>query len=139
MLLRANPHVATCSDRSVAFTAAFKQHAVHAYRENGKGPLDIFLAAGIPIALIGPKTPQKCLHRWLAKGKEALSQDGRGRHGKSGRKRIERADLEKMPLEEQNEYLKLRIAYTDAENDFLAKLRGIKRVPFTYRPKGDTN
>lgn len=138
-LLRQSPHVATCSDRSVAFTATFKQDAVRAYREAGTGPTDIFLAAGIPLTLIGYKAPKACLHRWIAKGAALCEPDGRGKHGKTGRRPAEHSDMSKMTLKEQNDYLRLRIAYTDAENDFLAKLRGIKRVPFVYRPEGDTN
>jgi hypothetical protein len=138
MLLK-NTNVASCSNKSIAFTAAFKQLAVRAYREDGRQPYEIFLSADIPPTVIGHKAPNKCLHRWLAKDETSLSQDGRGKHGKAGRRLAERSDMSKMTEREQIEYLKLRIAYTDAENDFLAKLRGIKRVPFVYRPKGDTN
>jgi len=37
-------------------------------------------------------------------------------------------------------YYKAKCAYTEAENDFLARTRGIPRMaPFEYRPGSDTD
>lgn len=134
-----NPYVFKCSDKSITFTTEFKIYAVHANRE-GRKPQDIFITANIPLDLVGRKTPKNCLRCWLKKDVKLLGQDNRGKHGKkSGRKRKERLDTSKMTAKEKIRYLETRIAYIDAENDFLAKARGIKRVPFKYHPGGNTN
>jgi hypothetical protein len=132
-ILRKNPSVAACSDRSISFTGQFKQYAVQAYNQ-GKGSQDIFTEAGIPLEIIGHKIPKDCLKRWRKKDEILLRSDGRGIHGRGGRPRKERVDLSKMTEQEKIEYLELRCAYLNAENDFLAQVRGIKRVPFRYRP-----
>ncbi|OGM92690.1 hypothetical protein A2333_00865 [Candidatus Wolfebacteria bacterium RIFOXYB2_FULL_49_7] len=132
--LRHNHNVASCSAKSISFAPAFKQRAIREYKE-GVSPQEIFSAMGLPLSLIGRKTPSNCLKEWLAierkQGIDALLSDGRGRHGKTGRKRIERVDKSKMTKDE-------RIAYLEAENDFLAQLRGIPRTSFKYRPGNDT-
>lgn len=55
-------------------------------------------------------------------GKESLLSDDRGKKatGRPAKKHFKN-DKEKI------EYLEAKIAYLDAENDFLAKLRGLKR------------
>jgi hypothetical protein len=135
-ILRKNPFVAACSDRSISFTGQFKQYAVRVYNQ-GKRSQDIFIEAGIPLEIIGRKTPKECLRRWRKKNETLLKSDGRGTHGKGGRTRKERIDLSKMTEQEKIEYLELRCAYLNAENDFLAQVRGIKRAPFQYRPGHD--
>jgi len=99
----------------------------------------------VPIyAIIGDEIPQRNLEAWRKKVKEggvgALDEDGRGRtKGSSGRKKKERIDESKMSDKEIIEYYKTKCAYTDAENDFLARTRGIPRMaPFVYRPGSDT-
>jgi transposase len=129
-VLRNNPHIASCSERSIVFTTAFKQYVVREHKA-GKIPQRIFAEADIPISLIGRQAPKNCIHRWIAKDVLELGIDGRGRHGKAGRKRKEYVDKDKMTKDE-------RIAYLEAENDFLAQLRGIPRASFRYRPGNDT-
>jgi len=136
-ILRKNPVVAACSDKSISYTAQFKQSAVQAYAQ-GKRSRDIFTEAGIPLEIIGRDAPTECLRRWRRKDHELLETDGRGAHGKGGRPRKERDDLSRMNDQEKIEYLTLYTAYVDAENDFFAKARGIKRIPFRYRPGYDT-
>jgi hypothetical protein len=139
-ILRNSPHVSKCSERSMTFTPEFKAYAVHASRDERRKPQDIFITAGIPLDIIGRKAPKYCLREWLAKNPESLKRDGRGKHGnKSGRKCKERADISKMTSDEKIKYFEARIAYVDAENDFLAKARGIKRIPFAYRPGKNTD
>lgn len=133
-ILRNNPNVASCSEKSITFTPAFKQQAVLRYKE-GIALQGIFAAAGISVSLIGRKASNDLLRDWRTidrkRGIAALLTDGRGKHGKMGRKRIERADKSKMTKDE-------RIAYLEAENDFLARLRGISRTSFRYHPGNDT-
>lgn len=133
-VLRNNPNVVSCSEKSITFIPAFKQQAVRKHKE-GMTPQSIFAIAGVPVSLIGNRTPNSLLKRWIAIeqkwGIDALLTDGRGKHGKMGRRRKERVDKSKMTKDE-------RIAYLEAENDFLAQLRGISRTSFRYRPGNDT-
>ena len=129
-ILRNNTRILSCSERSITFTPAFKREAVRQHKE-GMSPQSIFVTAGFPLSLIGRETPKRLIRMWLAKSDDELAIDGRGKHGKGGRKRKERVDLDSMTLEEQNAYLR-------AENDFLAQLRGIPRTSFRYRPGSDT-
>lgn len=137
-ILQNNPYVAKCSDKSITFTAEFKKHAIKEYKE-GRGKQEIFVEAGIPVDIIGKENPKSLFRLWLKKSDSELEKDGRGKHGKSGRKRMERKDLSKMSEKEQIEYLKLYCSYINAENDFLAESRGIKRIPFKYLPGKDTS
>jgi len=65
------------------------------------------------------------LSRWRKKydsgGGDYLFKECRGGAGRRKKELIHRNDNEKM------EYLETKIAYLEAENDFLAKLRGLKR------------
>jgi len=85
----------------------------------------IFEEAGFNLDTVGRERPKQCLMRWRRiyknKGKDKLTEEARGRSG--GRKK----KLEFKTKDEEIDYLKAKIAYIDAENDFLAKLRGLKR------------
>lgn len=113
-ILRNNQNVASCSAKSISFAPVFKQWAVRKHT-NGISPQEIFATARFSLSLIGRKTPNNSLKEWRAierkQGIDALLFDGRGKHGKAGRKRTERADKDKMTKDE-------RIAYLEAENDF---------------------
>lgn len=94
-ILRNNPNVASCSEKSITFTPAFKQEAVRKHHK-GMTPQSIFATAGLSPSLIGRRTPNERLKKWTAiaqeRGVEALLTDGRGKHDKMGRKRIERVE-----------------------------------------------
>jgi transposase len=119
--LRANPNVKRCSSKSITYAPAFKQRAVKQYYEEGLSPRQIFLNAGFDLQVLGKHKPKDCLKLWKgiykAKGMEALASDidqrGKNRLGK------------KKPKYDENDpdYLKAKIAYLEAENDFLRKLK----------------
>lgn len=117
--LRTNPNVKKCSERSITYTSAFKQQAMRQYYEEGLGPSQVFMRAGFDLATIGKHKPDNCLKRWRktykSKGPAALLVDPRGsnRTGKKAPKFDER----------DPEYLKAKIMYLEAENDFLRKLK----------------
>ncbi len=144
VLLLKNKHIAKVTDHTVSFTPAFKKFAVAENVDKGRRPQDIFITEGIAVSIIGGDIPQRNLEAWRKKVKErgvdALDKDNRGRNkGNSGRKKKERVDESKMSDKEIIEYYKARCAYTDAENDFLARTRGIQRMaPFVYRPGSST-
>lgn len=144
-ILLANRHVRKVTNHSVSFAAEFKKFAVKESIEKGRRPQDIFITEGIAVSIIGDKIPQRNLEAWRKKVKErgfkALEEDNRGlNRGSSGRKKKERIDESKMSDKEIIEYYKTRCAYIDAENDFLARTRGIPRMaPFVYRPGSNTS
>ena len=125
--LLANENVAKCSPKSITYNKEFKLWAVKQYFEEGLSPSRIFEKAGFNINVIGRDKPKWCLTRWRktysAKGEKGLKKEARGRSRGGGRpkKPIFKNDKEKI------KYLEAKIAYMDAENDFLAKLRGLKR------------
>lgn len=122
--LLANKNVAKCSPKSITYKKEFKIWAVKKYFEEGCSSSMIFEEAGFDLRVMG-KRPKDCLVLWRKKyskkGEAGLKEDDRGKYG--GRKKALRFknDIEKI------KYLEAKIAYMDAENDFLAKLRGLKR------------
>jgi transposase len=123
--LLANKHVAKCSSESITYNKDFKVWAVKKYFNEGLSPNMIFEEAGFDLEVIGGNRPKECLRQWRKKyglkGAAGLKEDDRGKHG--GRKKELRFKNDK----EKIKYLEAKVAYMDAENDFLAKLRGLKR------------
>lgn len=114
-----NIHILKVGDGSVTYSFEFKLNAVKEYLK-GKSPLDIYVEAGIDIDIIGKKVPSKNIFRWKTfyqeKGENSLIKDLRG-VGK-GRPR-------KNPLTIKE--AEARIAYLEAENEFLKKLDLLER------------
>jgi hypothetical protein len=144
-ILLQNKHVAKVTDHSVSFTPAFKKFAVAESVEKGRRPQDIFITEGIPVSIIGSRIPERCVSVWrnvvVTRGIDALEEDRRGRPAtRSGRKKKERIDEDAMTDKELIAYYKAKCAYTELENDFLARTRGIPRMaPFAYRPGSGTD
>lgn len=116
--LQANPNVKKCSDKSITYSPDFKLRAVKAWLEEGQSPNTIFKRAGLDPAVIGEWRPENCLRLWRkiykAHGEMGFSSENRGKYG--GRK----------PKDEQSkdvEYLQAKIAYLEAENNFLRNLK----------------
>jgi transposase len=113
-----NKNVKRASAKSISYTAQFKQSAVLNYYKGGMSPQEIFTAAGFNLTVIGRKKPKSLLRDWKgvynSKGTLGLSQENRGRSGGRKPKTIEPEDPE---------YLKAKIAYLEAENNFLKKLK----------------
>ncbi len=118
-----NKYVIKCSKTNITYSKEFKIKAVKEYYEEGMSPNMIFREAGFEINVLPYKTSDRCLNRWRKiyneKGKDHLMKETRG--AKKKIKIIHKTDKEKI------EYLEDKIAYLDAENDFLAELRGLKR------------
>jgi transposase-like protein len=123
--LLANKNVAKCSSKSITYKKEFKIWAVKKYINEGYSPNMIFEEAGFDIDMIGRNNPKECLRRWRRKysrtGEAGLTEDNRGKYGGRRKELRFKNDTEKI------KYLEAKIAYMDAENDFLAKLRGLKR------------
>lgn len=119
-----NKNVSKCSSKAITYNKKFKVWAVKKYFNNGNSSNMIFKEAGFDLNILGKYRPDNCLKLWRRiynnKGEEELLKENR-----SGPGRIKK--LEFKSKDEEIEYLKTKIAYMDAENDFLAKLRGLKR------------
>lgn len=117
-LLSANPNVVKCSDKAITYRKEFKLKAVQAYYQEGLGPNAIFERAGFNLNILGTDKPKACLKMWRkiykAKGQAELLKENRGKSG--GRPR-------KLQESDDPEYLKAKIVYLEAENDFLRKLK----------------
>lgn len=112
--LQANPNVAKCSNNSITYSKDFKIKAVKTNQETGKGPNTIFLEAGFDLRVIGKRKPKSCLRLWKkiyqAKGEKGLATESRGRK------------IKDQPLVDL-EYLQAKVAYLEAENNFLRNLK----------------
>ena len=140
-LLRANQHVLRVSATNITYAPQFKMYALERARA-GLSPQSIFAEAGFPITTL-LDVPKSCIKAWrkihAAKGNDGLLHSERGKSKKGGRPKKERLDPSKMTLQEQVEYYRLKSEYRDLENAFLARARGIKRIPFVYHPEQNTN
>ena len=122
--LLSNSNVVKCSTTSITYNKKFKLWAVKQYHEEGYSPNDIFRKAGFDVSVLDKNRIKSCLQRWKKiynrKGDKGLKKENRGRPRGGSKTNFENK-------EEEIEYLKTKIAYIEAENDFLAKLRGLKR------------
>ena len=123
--LLANKNVSKCSPKSITYKKEFKIWAIKKYFEEGYSPNMIFEEAGFDLNALGVNRPKECLRLWRKKhskmGEVGLTEDNRGKYGGKKKELRFKNDKEKI------KYLEAKIAYMDAENDFLAKLRGLKR------------
>ena len=123
--LLVNKNVAKCSFKSITYKKEFKTWAVKKYFEEGYSPRMIFEEARFDINIIGTDRADDSLLRWRRKynnkGKDGLRKDCRGKAGGRTKNIKFKNDKEKI------KYLEGKIKYLDAENDFLAKLRDLKR------------
>lgn len=121
-ILLQNPNVARCSEKSISYRKDFKILAIRKCRE-GLPPSEIFGQARFDIAMIGRKTPKRCLRRWRKvfkdKGVSGLKIDGRGKSKGGGRPK----SLANLTDEEKLKRLEAEVAYLKEENRFLANLR----------------
>jgi len=119
-----NKNVLKCSSSSITYSKNFKVKAVKRYYEDGFSPRMIFEEAGFNMDAIGEDRASDSLLRWRRtydqRGEKTLLKDGRGSRGRPKK-------LEFKTKEEEIKYLKTKVKYLKAENDFLAKLRGLKR------------
>ena len=123
--LENNKNVVKCSAKSITYSNEFKLRAVKRYYEEGVSPKVIFSEAGFNLSWLGKDKAKTSLNHWRRKydaHDESYSfKEGRGGPGRRKKEIMYRNDKERV------EYLETKIAYLEAENDFLAKLRGLKR------------
>lgn len=122
--IEANPHVVSVSDRSIQYTVAFKLKAVQDNLK-GKGPSEIFKAAGFDIEIIGLSKIQSAIHRWKKiyqiHGEKGFTEERRGK-GSTGRPRAENLSADKKLAKAE-----ARIQLLEAELTLLKKLDEMER------------
>lgn len=138
--LLGHKHINKVTNHHVTFTFEFKKFAVKESTEKGRRPQDIFITEGIPVSIIGGRIPERNVAAWRkivkTAGGEALEHDGRGQ-SKTSHTRTKKQHIDESAMSDKEliAYYKAKIAYTEAENDFLARTRGIPRMtPFVYCP-----
>jgi len=119
-----NQNITKCSPKTITYSKEFKLLAVKRYYDDGYSPRMIFEEAGLDLDVIGKYRAKECIRRWRniynSKGEKGLDEENRGKLSKRPKTKFKNKD-------EEIKYLRAKIAYVDAENDFLAKLRGLKR------------
>ena len=122
--IEANLNVVSVSDRSIQYTVAFKLKAV---QENlqGKGPSEIFKAAGFDLEIIGLSKVQSAVNRWKkiyqTYGENGFIEERRGK-GSTGRPRVE-----KLSADKKLEKAEARIRLLEAELELIKKLDELER------------
>ncbi len=116
-----NKYILKITDERVIYTPEFKIFAV---KENlkGRSPVEIFREAGIELCLFGDDYPKDTVKRWRkvfkSRGEQGLQENLQGKKS-TGRpkKKFDPDDIDSM---------KERIAYLEAENEFLKKIRALE-------------
>jgi transposase len=142
--LRTNPNVVRCTKHMIIYEPDFKRAALRAYYEDGKDARTIFAEAGFPASVVKTLTPKWAITQWrktYGPGYEQADMTNkRGKAKKGGRPRTERVDVAQMTDKEKITYYEARVAYQEAENDFLARTQGRKRWPaFIWHQDNDSH
>ena len=115
-----NPVVEKITDSHVVYTVEFKKSAVGKYL-SGQSPRQIFTDAGINTSYFNEDYAKKSIFRW----KKVLEDDGPG--GLATEKRGRKASGRPKKVFDPSDLQSVldRVAYLEAENDFLKKLKAL--------------
>lgn len=121
-ILLKNPCILKIGDRNITYSNEFKLKAIKEH-QNGKKPMQIFIDAQINVDIIGREKPKGCLKSWnkiyKKHGETGLIKEQRGNIG--------RPRTSELSTDEQLKIAKAKIAYLKEENDFLKKLKALKK------------
>lgn len=120
--LSKNKNVRRCGAKSVRYKRSFKESALRRYHEEGLSAVEIFKEAGFDLNIIGIRKPNKLMHQW---SRAPWAKKDHGLPLQEG----EKTDVVIKRIENRREmgHLKAKVAYLEAENRFLEKLRAGKR------------
>jgi len=108
--------------KMICFTNKFKLYAVNRKRQEGIFAYQIFAEAGVDISLFGKRYFQDLLKSWnqqfTKEGSLAFEPKTKGRPRKTSE------NVQHMTSDE----LKAKVAYLEAEVDFLKKLRSLEEL-----------
>lgn len=120
-----NSSVSNFGNKQISFTSEFKIKAVKAYKL-GHSPSEIFQDAGLDPEVFPENYCSKAISRWLKSqdthGVNAFKQERRGL-GSTGRPKGPLKIKRPMSIEQ----MEARLAYLEAENDFLKKLHALAK------------
>lgn len=124
VILESNPSIEKVGAKQISFTKKFKEAAIKAYQK-GKHPVDIFSDAGLDSKLFLEDYCSKSIIRWTKcfekYGKYSLTEERRGKNA-TGRPLGSKPKKPKTQAE-----LAARLAYLEAENEFLKKLHALAK------------
>ncbi len=115
-LLRQNPNVFSCTEKSVNYTYEFKKHSLELYAQ-GVYAREIWRRAGFDLSKWRHDYCRGTLNDW----KDIVK-----KHGINGLLKVGGIQYDRGPANTDKDKLKrleLQVKYLAAENDFLAKLR----------------
>lgn len=115
--LSKNKNVRRCGSKSVRYTKSFRASAIKQYNEEGLAAVEIFESAGFDLDIIGKRRPNKLMHHWnkVARAEGILPAAEKIVVVRNGEKKIRNGHTMRA--------LKAKVAYLEAENDFLEQLR----------------
>jgi transposase len=113
-----NKNVRRCGAKSVRYNKSFKLTALKKYHQEGQSAVGIFKEAGFDLDIIGIRKPNKLMNQWNT----AFGEKNKPIQTENPRIKIKRVESRRKMND-----LEARIAYLQAENDFLARLRAGKR------------
>lgn len=116
--LSKNKNVRRCGAKSVRYKKSFKLTALRKYHEEGLNAVEIFQEAGFDLSVIGIRRPNKLMHQW---NRAFGPKDKPIQSGNPG------ITIERIKSRRAMKNLEAKVAYLEAENCFLAKLRAGKR------------
>ncbi|HDQ22374.1 MAG TPA: hypothetical protein ENN28_00170 [Candidatus Uhrbacteria bacterium] len=120
--LSKNKNVSHCGLKSVRYTKKFKLTALKQYNEDGRGAVEIFKEAGFDLTVIGKRAPYRLMNQWNTSIRPERKPELPLRNEATAKIAAKRFSGGK-----ELRTLKAKVAYLEAENDFLAQLRARKR------------
>ncbi|MFH1894837.1 MAG: hypothetical protein ABH813_02980 [Patescibacteria group bacterium] len=117
-MLSKNKKVARCGDSSVRYTKNFRMTALKKYHKEGQSAVGIFQEAGFDLNIIGTRKPNKLMNQWNT---------AFGKKNKLIQPENSKITIKRVESRRKMNDLEAKVAYLQAENDFLAKLRAGKR------------
>ena len=102
--LKTIKYVKNVTNKNITFTTEFKYELIK-LSKRWLFYKNIFKKLWFPEYIINSKIPERSYHRWNNKSKKWLLED------KKWRSKKENIDFGNMTLEQENEYLKTKIAY----------------------------
>lgn len=112
-----NKNVRRCSNKSIRYKKKFKETAMELYNKEGLAAVEIFKLAGFDLSVIGKRMPNKLMNQWNTAKRPRIA----------SRLPFRVKPSVEITKGDNIRRLKNRVAYLEAENGFLAKLRARKR------------
>lgn len=110
--LKKNKYVKNCTKKHIVFTKVFKFEAVKLHKE--MIPKEIFKKFWFPDYVINSEIPKNSVARW-----EKNINNKWQIEDKKWRPKVEKIDFDNMTLEQENEYLRTKLALYEELADYM--------------------